>query len=159
MQSRDGGASCGAAEAVAVVVTPPDCPYDLAEAGSAWWAWAWRTPQAVRWDASATYTIARRAQLEDEFAALDFRDELEALDLFADGDEEAARRVEWALSALRRAAVGSVVLSKEMRELEAQLGLGPKAMAALGWKPNETTTDRLDDLTARRTARLGRSAS
>lgn len=141
------------------MVTPPDCPYDLAAAGLAWWSWAWGTPQAAHWDDSALYTVARRAQLEDEFEALSFRDELEAIDLFAEGDDDAARRVEWAISALRRAAVGSVTLSKEMRELETQLGLGPKAMAALGWKPNETTTDRLDDLTARRTARLGRAAT
>lgn len=52
----------------------PKCPYALAGAGSAWWAWAWATPQATRWDAGVLYTVARRAHLEDDLAALATRD-------------------------------------------------------------------------------------
>jgi hypothetical protein len=44
----------------------PVCPYELGVAGSAWWVWAWTTPQATRWDKGALYTVARRARLEDD---------------------------------------------------------------------------------------------
>jgi hypothetical protein len=44
----------------------PACPYDLGEAGSAWWAWAWALPQALAWSVGDLYAVARRARLEDE---------------------------------------------------------------------------------------------
>jgi hypothetical protein len=50
----------------------PDVPIwvQLGTAGSAWWAWAWATPQAVAWGTSVGMeaTVARRAQLEDMLA-------------------------------------------------------------------------------------------
>jgi hypothetical protein len=49
----------------------PTCPYSLEKAGKAWWKWAWRQPQAAGWDDGALYSIARRASLEDDLAALD----------------------------------------------------------------------------------------
>jgi hypothetical protein len=105
----------------------------LADAGARWWAWAWRTPQATKWDAGALYFVARRAVLEDHAAALDFADELDWSDLFSVGDDEARQRVEWALSLLKRSATGELALMKEMRELDNRLGLNPKAMADLRW--------------------------
>lgn len=111
----------------------PECPLDLAEAGSCWWKWAWSTPQATKWDAGALYFVARRALLEDHAAALDFADELDLGDLFAADDFDAKSRVEWALSLLKRSATGEVALMKEMRELDNRLGLNPKAMADLRW--------------------------
>src|SRR3954454_2845123 len=40
----------------------------LRNAGRAWWAWAWKTPQAAAWNAGNVWTVARRAQLEDVWA-------------------------------------------------------------------------------------------
>lgn len=114
----------------------PVCPYDLAAAGAAWWRWAWRTPQSTRWDAGSLYLVARRAQLEDDVAALGFGEDLvELSDLLAGvADVEAVQRVEWALTVLKRNASGSLAIRKEMRELDNRLGLNPKAMADLRWK-------------------------
>jgi hypothetical protein len=111
----------------------PKCPLELGEAGTRWWKWAWKLPQADRWDDGALYFVARRAMLEDHAAALSFADELDISDLFADGDFEARSRVEWALSTLKRSATGEVALMKEMRELDNRLGLNPKALAELRW--------------------------
>lgn len=111
---------------------PPEA-YPLGDAGRAWWKWAWKLPQATAWDAGALYTVARRAQLEDDRAAIDFGDLLEMDDLLAGADEDAIQRVEWALSTLKKSATGSVALMKEMRELDGKLGLNPKALADLRW--------------------------
>jgi hypothetical protein len=43
----------------------PECPYELGEAGKAWWEWAWHTPQATAWNDGALYTVADRAMIED----------------------------------------------------------------------------------------------
>lgn len=115
----------------------PKCPYALGEAGAAWWKWAWGLPQATRWDVGALYVVARRALLEDHSAALDFGDALDLGDLFDDVNDEAARRVEWALGLLKRSATGEAALMREMRELDNRLGLNPKAMADLRWSIGE----------------------
>lgn len=45
--------------------------------GAAWWAWAWRTPQAAAWADGMQVVIARRAFLEDVLAsAADTREKL-----------------------------------------------------------------------------------
>jgi hypothetical protein len=111
----------------------PKCPLELGDAGRAWWRWAWRLPQATRWDAGARYFVARRAVLEDHAVALRFDAELDLGDLFDADNQEAARRVEWALGMLKRSASGEVALFKEMRELDNRLGLNPKAMGDLRW--------------------------
>lgn len=116
----------------------PESPLELHDAGARWWAWAWATPQASKWDAGSVYFVARRAVLEDHAAALKFADELDWSDLFREGDTEAKGRVEWALGLLKRSATGEVALMKEMRELDNRLGLNPKAMADLRWKIGET---------------------
>lgn len=134
---------------------PPKCPYDLEKAGAKWWRWAWRTPQATKWDAGQLYTVARRAQLEDLVEALGFDDALDLRDLLAGADEDAMHRVEWALTSLKKAAGGRLAFEKEMRELDGRLGLTPRAMFDMGWTvgaPAESK-DGLDDLNARRQRR------
>lgn len=115
-------------------------PYVLGEAGKAWWRWAWRLPQATMWDEGMMYAAARRAKIEDDLAALGFRDELDLADLLAGADSEAIKRVEWALAQLKRMASGSTTLMKEATQIEDRLGLNPKSLAALRWKI-ETTAD------------------
>lgn len=51
------------------VPKPPDW-VTLGEAGMAWWRWAWKTPQAVKWSKADYPLIARRASMEDAFYAL-----------------------------------------------------------------------------------------
>lgn len=123
---------------------PPKCPYDLGAPGAAWWKWAWKLPQAARWDDGALYFVARRAQLEDDLAALDFSDELELDDLLAGAEPEAIGRVEWALGLLKKSASGAGALMREMRELDNRLGLNPKALAELRWTI-EKTDDKADE--------------
>jgi hypothetical protein len=112
----------------------PACPLDLGEAGARWWRWAWKLPQATRWDDGSLYFVARRAVLEDHVAALSFGDDLDLGDLFDEGNREAQKRIEWALNQLRRNAAGETTLMKEMRELDNRLGLNPKAMVELRWQ-------------------------
>lgn len=84
----------------------PDVPSwaDLGVRGSAWWVWAWASPQAAAWGVSVGFEsiVARRASLEDDFVrADDYR--------------------------------GRLAVMREMRELDDRLGLSPKGMAALRW--------------------------
>ncbi len=111
----------------------PECPYPLQENGAAWWAWAWAQPQAYAWDTGSLYHIGRRAQLEDNLAALEFADHLTMKELLDGASEDAVRQCEWAISTLRRCATGSMALMKEMRELDNKLGLNPEALAKLRW--------------------------
>lgn len=112
----------------------PECPYELAEAGARWWAWAWALPQACAWSDGDLYVVARRARLEDDIAAMAFADYFELSDLLAgESDREAVQRVEWALTLLRRSASGKLAVEKEMRELDGKLGLSPEALAKLRW--------------------------
>lgn len=111
----------------------PKCPYDLGKPGKKWWKWAWKLPQATAWDDGTLYFAARRAQLEDDLAALDFTDYTDLVDLLAGADDEAISRVEWALGTLKKAAGGKRAIEKEMREMDNKLGLNPKAFADLRW--------------------------
>ena len=111
----------------------PDCPYPLAAKGREWWLWAWSLPQACAWDDGALFTVARRARLEDDIAAMNISDELDLSDLLAGADHEAIRRVEWALATLKRLATAKLSVEKEMRELDGKLGLNPEALAKLRW--------------------------
>jgi hypothetical protein len=134
-----------------------ECPYALGEAGSAWWAWAWSTPQAAKWDAGALYTVARRAALEDMAAVLDDVEAFDVESFMSQDPVEAVKSLKWLLETLKASATGFTGLSKEMRELEGQLGLGAKSMHALGWKPEESKpkVSKLDELRARRDSRAG----
>lgn len=123
----------------------PACPYDLGQSGSKWWAWAWALPQAAAWDAGALYVIARRAQLEDEAAAVAVVDGMDLGDLLGIScDEERVGRLEALISQLRSRVSGSTTLMREMRELDNRLGLNPKAMADLRWSivPDEAEGER-----------------
>src|SRR4051812_41538619 len=94
----------------------PKCPYELGPAGATWWKWAWRLPQATRWDAGSMYAVARRAQLEDEMAELDSVDALELVDMASDPDlVEIVRRVAFIVGQLKARAGGAVTLMREMR--------------------------------------------
>lgn len=104
----------------------PPFGLDLGAEGSAWWSWAWSTPQAAGWSTGDEYLIARRAQLEDDLAALGAIVNLDGLDL--EGE------VEKAVQRIAALATGRLQLMREMRELDDRLGLSPKGLAALRWK-------------------------
>lgn len=111
----------------------PKCPYQLAASGKAWWKWAWSTPQAHAWDVGALYVVARRAQLEDELAALGAVASPELADAIGVGEDEIPEQVAWVISALKSHASGSNSVMREMREIDGKLGLTPKALADLRW--------------------------
>lgn len=141
---------------------PPKCPLDLAQPGTAWWRWAWRTPQATRWDKGALFAVARRAELEDVVAAMGFEGTLNLGDVLAGAEPQAIARVHDALELLRREATGALSVKREMRALDKALGLNPEGMAALGWViavEQATEKDALDELTKRRAARAGGAAT
>lgn len=108
------------------VAPAPPFGLDFGAEGSAWWSWAWSTPQAAGWSVGDEYLISRRASLEDDLAALAAIDGIDFSDL-ADEIENAVRRV----AAL---ATGRLQLMREMREIDDRLGLSPKGLAALRWK-------------------------
>jgi hypothetical protein len=125
---------------------PPAAPkaYKFGNAAKEWWKWAWGLPQAMAWDKGALYVLARRAQLEDEVAALDESDDLieRIHDSFlrileTDDPLDLPERLTYLgllMAKLKGLAGGRVTLLKEMRELDKVLGLTPKAMAELRWK-------------------------
>jgi hypothetical protein len=113
----------------------PVPPYELGEAGRAWWTWAWGLPQATVWDAGALYGLARRAQLEDDIRSLEEADGLDLSDYMSvdDEDRDAAKRLETLIRKLKALAGGRVSVMREMRELDNRFGLNAKAMADLRW--------------------------
>lgn len=118
---------------------PPRCPYRLSTAGRRWWRWAWSLPQAAAWSQGAVVALARRAQLEDDLAAIELVDDVDLAELLqVDLDDrratrEAIRNVEFALGRLKALAGGRLAVMKEMRELDRRFGLDPKALAELRW--------------------------
>lgn len=120
--------------------------YPLGEAGRAWWKWAWSTPQAAAWDPGDLYSLARRAQLEDQLATL-----------------AAANDIEWDLTAVlqlstfcRQVVGAESTIKREMLELDDRFGLTAKAREQLRWKivadEIEDDEDGQDDEVARRRA-------
>lgn len=108
-------------------------PIQLKKAGRAWWNAAWKTPQAASWDAGAIFTVARRATLEDDLAILDHFEPFDIEGFLGIEPNEAARELGFIIGRLKSLAGGRISVMKEMRELERQLGLGPKALADLRW--------------------------
>jgi hypothetical protein len=108
-------------------------PYRLGRAGRAWWNAAWKTPQATKWDAGAVHIVARRATLEDDLATLDHFEPFDIEEFLGVAPNEATRELGFAIGRLKGLAGGRIGVMKEMRELDRQLGLGPKAMADLRW--------------------------
>jgi hypothetical protein len=119
---------------------PPAVPkaYKLKAAGRAWWNWAWKLPQATKWDKGSLYVVARRAQLEDDIVALDEADGFCVEDILcdfeADEERELGKHIEFLIRRLKGLAGGRVSVMKEMRELDNRLGLNPKALIDLRWK-------------------------
>jgi hypothetical protein len=136
----------------------PASPYTLRASGEAWWRWAWKLPQAKKWDAGALYVVARRASLEDDLALLEGDDISVADVLGLDSEPEMARELDWLIARLRSIAGGRVGVMKEMRELDARLGLDPKAMAGFGWSADDDDSDAVDELQKRRERRPARRA-
>lgn len=121
---------------------PPNLPagYVLGKAGQSWWRWAWATPQAAAWDIGSRYTIARRAQLEDDLAALGTFDPDSLNWVFANVDvsqedalADALKFLGVIIGQLKRLAGDKLAVEREMRELDKRLGLDPKALAELRW--------------------------
>lgn len=120
---------------------PPKPPYELRDAGRAWWRWAWTLPQALAWDSGALYALGRRAQLEDSLAVLDYFDPDSLEDFFSGlslGDDQAVRDAMRDLGdvigRLKSLAGGRLGIVKEMRELDKRFGLDPKALAENRWE-------------------------
>lgn len=115
----------------------PPTSYKLGKAGKSWWKWAWSSPQAAAWDTGALYTIARRAQLEDDLMALSSaanEDAATLSDMLGIEEDDRVREVADLFSYVKRAAASEVSLMKEMGALDDKLGLSPAAMAKLRWK-------------------------
>lgn len=106
----------------------------LGKSGKAWWQWAWKTPQAAAWAKGHEVFVARRAQLEDDLAAIELVDGLDVAELLGVEADDRSRFVEGVIRKLHSLASGRLALLKEARELEDRLGLNPKAMAALRWQ-------------------------
>lgn len=113
-------------------VPPPTPPgsANLAEAGTAWWEWAWATPQACGWSAGDLYMIARRASLEDDLATIASVEGVDFAELVGAELDAEFRGLIGRLAAL---ATARLPLFREMRELDDRLGLTPKGLAALRW--------------------------
>lgn len=137
--------------------------YTLNAAGRAWWNWAWKLPQAEKWDPGALYMIARRAQLEDDLAALDeaptfdveeYLGELASKPDDAKAFRDVGKAIDFLIGRLRGLAGSRVSVMKEMREIDNRLGLNPKAMADLRWSVEEEAPAKKKKAAARRDSRL-----
>lgn len=111
-------------------IPKPPKSHRLGDAGSVWWRWAWRLPQAAAWSAGDLFVIARRAQLEDDVTTLAA---VEGLDLDEVLAAEKAAEVRLVVGRLAAIVTGRLAIVREMRELDDRLGLTPKGMAALRW--------------------------
>jgi hypothetical protein len=132
----------------------------LGKVGRAWWKWAWSTPQACAWAPGHEGTIARRASLEDDLAAIGTVNSLDLWEIL-DAQAEGAAEIKALFGRLSALASSRLQILKEMREIDDRLGLSPKAMAALRWTIVEDGTsaqattaavppDGVADLTSRR---------
>lgn len=119
----------------------PECPYELQPAGQEWWDFAWTLPQAAAWDDGAVYTVARRAQLEDDVATLDLTDDFDLAALLGMPEDETIKQLTFVIGRLKAMAGGKLGIEKEMRELDKRLGLDPKALAELRWTIAAENTD------------------
>lgn len=117
----------------------------LHKAGRAWWRWAWSTPQAAGWAPGHEAVVARRATLEDDLAAIgSIEADIDLASLLGIAEKEQLRELEFLLGSIKRLAVGKLQILKEMRELDRDLGLTPKAMAALRWEVVNTASPEVE---------------
>jgi hypothetical protein len=105
----------------------------LGKHATAWWRWAWSTPQAAGWSVGDAYALARRAALEDDLAALELADEFDFESMVGADEREVARTVEYVIRKLKALAGGKMSLLREARELDDRFGLTAKGLAALRW--------------------------
>lgn len=130
---------------------------ELGDAGLAWWAWAWKTPQAAGWAPGHEALVARRASLEDDLAAIAQVEGIDWEELEAAA--ESAGKFRLVVRRLAALVAGRLAICREMREIEDRLGLTPKGMAALRWEivaagpdSEPTTVGQSDDEVGRRRA-------
>lgn len=107
--------------------------YELGPAAKDWWAWAWHTPQACGWDDGQLFTVARRAQLEDDLVAL-AKVDVDIAELLGLDKSDATQQLESLISQLKSLAGGRIAVIQKMNDLDATLGLTPKGREALRWK-------------------------
>lgn len=126
--------------------------------GAAFWRWVWHTPMAAGWSDGHLATVARRAALEDDLAALATVESLDANDVIGELDPI----VRALIQQLASLATGRLAVVREMRELDKVLGLTPKGMADLRWTivagveaVPEANTE-ADEITTRREGRRAR---
>jgi hypothetical protein len=108
--------------------------YALRECGSAWWEWAWATPQAAAWNDGYLYAVLRRAVLEDDLDAIRRVDSGSFDELLDSTEDDTRRQIEWVVSTLRAICGSELNLMKEARELDDRLGLTAKSFAQLRWQ-------------------------
>ena len=122
-------------------VPDPPATYEFGPAGLDWWGWAWRTPQACAWDDGSLFAIARRAQLEDDLAALAHVD-LDVASLLGIKASALTRELAAIFGRIKALAGGKLGVAREMRELDDRLGLTPRGLAANRWKivPDDQVT-------------------
>ena len=134
-------------------VPKPPAGVELGRAARAWWAWAWKTPQAAAWSAGDAYALARRARLEDDLEALELTDDFDLGELLMlDEDTDATRRLEEVIRKLKALAGGKMSVLREARELDDRFGLTARATAQLRW----TIVPEVEDEVAK--ARTGRAS-
>lgn len=109
----------------------PEVPswIELGQAGRAWWAWAWSTPESAGWSSSLVDVVGRRASLVDDLAALEQVVSLDALDIL-DGLPQEVRFLVGRLAGL---VTSRLTVLKACSDLDQQLGFGAKNLAALRW--------------------------
>ncbi len=104
---------------------------ELGEAGRTWWHWAWRTPQAAAWDAGSHVSLALRASLEDDMAALRRAKGLDLTDVLGlvhDAEvDQALRDLEWLVRSLASLIAGRLAIAGKILDLDRQFGLTTKS--------------------------------
>jgi len=103
----------------------------LGAAGKLWWHWAWRTPQAAAWSAGDLDTLAHRAAMVDDLAAIEQVDTLDVAALLSIDESERTSQLDWLIRRLYALASGKLALLREAREIDDRLGLTPKGRLAL----------------------------
>lgn len=106
------------------VPEPPEF-VPLARAGSAWWDWAWRTPQACAWDDGQLVKVAHRASLEDDLNAISRVDEVESF-LRDVANSRDFREVKALVANLAALVTNRLGILTRISDLDDKLGLSPK---------------------------------
>lgn len=116
----------------------PDVPSwrPLGESGTAWWLWAWRTPQAAAWNLGDVDTVSRRASLEDDLAAIEAVGHIKVHELLGTelGVDTLVDQLDGAFRCLGRLAGGRMAVEPKMLALDKELGLAPHALANNRWE-------------------------